>query len=270
MIDVHGVRLKLDRAQEHWNTLDAEFYEFAKYARAGFDTYVYGEPPPAYVFGSVFREATQPPPKWGPLVGDLIHNLRSALDQLVWQLVIDNDERPGRHNSFPVYAEEGEWVRDVEARDPRRGKGPLHGLAPCDFARIKSLQPYHWTATGHDPRNDDLAILARLSNIDKHQTIVAGFLFVNEPGSVVVHSEVPMVVEESWALSPPGKMLHPGTEIARVRVRKAVPGDRVKVKVDVEAKLTLGFGRPGDLIIRKSRFSQIMRKVEEVVSGFER
>jgi len=39
---------------------------------------------------------------WALLLGDFVHNLRSALDHLIWQLVLLSDAKPGEHNQFPI------------------------------------------------------------------------------------------------------------------------------------------------------------------------
>jgi hypothetical protein len=52
--------------------------------------FVHGEPVPAVE-------------EWGPIIGDVVHNLRSALDHLVWQLTIANGHTPP--NPIPVEAD---------------------------------------------------------------------------------------------------------------------------------------------------------------------
>jgi hypothetical protein len=41
---------------------------------------------------AIFTVREQPPVDWGTLIGDILHNLRSFLDQLVWQLVVHEPE----------------------------------------------------------------------------------------------------------------------------------------------------------------------------------
>lgn len=43
-----------------------------------------------------------PPLKWGVLIGDVVHNLRSALDHLAWQLVLRNGGESSWRTQFPA------------------------------------------------------------------------------------------------------------------------------------------------------------------------
>jgi hypothetical protein len=80
-----GIRLKLSRAWSQINTLKPEIAEFLKR-----DPYV-----PRVKFDGRTHELlvsvhTQeaPDPMWGVRIGEIVHNLRSALDHVVWELVI--------------------------------------------------------------------------------------------------------------------------------------------------------------------------------------
>jgi hypothetical protein len=39
------------------------------------------------------------------ILGEIIHDLRSSLDHVVWQLVIANGSLPGYWNQFPIFSE---------------------------------------------------------------------------------------------------------------------------------------------------------------------
>ena len=52
-------------------------------------------------------------------IGEIAYNLRSALDHLVYALVIDNDEEPSKQNEFPIFNEEADYWREA----PRKLKG---------------------------------------------------------------------------------------------------------------------------------------------------
>src|SRR5439155_21053237 len=61
-----------------------------------------------YVFRvRIFEE---PDPRWGLIAGDFVHNIRSALDYLAWQLVILNGKRPNSAVQFPIFTTCGEFV----------------------------------------------------------------------------------------------------------------------------------------------------------------
>src|SRR3954451_21349032 len=121
---LQGVELKLVRAREHLDSLYGEIGPFIARQVARMDAKF---DPVTQSFTSTYKMQEPLPATWGLMVGDAVHNTRSALDNLVTHLVLKNGAKPGRHNSFPIYTREDYWLRDVESRDRSRGKGPLHG-----------------------------------------------------------------------------------------------------------------------------------------------
>jgi hypothetical protein len=112
----------------------------------------YGEPPP--------------PRRLGTIVGDVVHNLRSALDVAAWQLGLVRDEdaaRKQRHLvTFPL------------AERPARFKN--HRALPffTESARlvVERLQPYQTSM-------EALGWLRDLSNSDKHRIATYSFTGLN-------------------------------------------------------------------------------------------
>jgi hypothetical protein len=110
---------------------------------------------------------TRPPVELGAIVGDYVHNLRSALDHLVWQLVIANGGTPGRHTEFPIALTEPSFAKRA-ITGTRTRPGMLTGVAPHVIEVIRRYQPCE---RGDDAANHPFAILQDLWNADKHQTI---------------------------------------------------------------------------------------------------
>jgi hypothetical protein len=54
------------------------------------------------------------PPELGLILGDFVHNVRSALDYVMWELVPDGSR--GSHTQFPISESEKKWNWDVENR----------------------------------------------------------------------------------------------------------------------------------------------------------
>lgn len=48
------------------------------------------------------RVDAQPPVEWSVLIGDIVHNARSALDHLAYALVIRDGGTPDEHTYFPI------------------------------------------------------------------------------------------------------------------------------------------------------------------------
>jgi hypothetical protein len=100
----------------------------------------------------------EPPAAIGPIVGDCLHNLRSCLDYLVWQVVRSNPPHtPSRKNMFPVCQLQSAFDEQVK-------RGRLDGVPLQAVAVVKSLQPF-------DSPEHPLALLDELYNADKHRDL---------------------------------------------------------------------------------------------------
>jgi hypothetical protein len=102
------------------------------------------------------------PPEWPIIVGEIVHNLRSALDHLVWELVIvETGKSPVTNKTgFPVFVDQDGFNG--------RGKDPfLKGVGIEPMAFIETTQPF---ATG-ERKDSPLWHLHELSNWDKHRSI---------------------------------------------------------------------------------------------------
>ena len=133
-----------------------------------------------------------PPPAldWGVYIGEIAHNLRSALNYLVYQLALLNgSNKPAsvardKRLQFPVFLRSREFKV--------KGNNMIKLLRPEHKARIERLQPYkrsggmllksvnlaEWRG-----RNSPLFWLEEINNADKHRIIqVAGV----KPGGFVI------------------------------------------------------------------------------------
>lgn len=99
--------------------------------------------------------------EWSVTIGEIVHNLRSALDHLVWQLVGDNGGQPSRANMFPIVS--------LENRDNWESvsKNNLKGVSDAMKERIRRIQPFAVLGAPYDVTA--LSKLHHLSNVDKHR-----------------------------------------------------------------------------------------------------
>jgi hypothetical protein len=89
--------------------------------------------------------------------GDVVHNLRSALDHLAHQLVrVGSGVEPTRRVAFPISASAAAYKRDKVEK--------IEGMAPEAIKAIDALKPYK----GGD---DALWQIHVLDNIDKHRNL---------------------------------------------------------------------------------------------------
>lgn len=175
-----GCRAKVERATEHVEELGREMSAFLAQERYRILT----EFPSPTEFVARIELVTDPPLRLGTIVGDALNNLRAALDHLVWQLVIANNETPGRHSQFPIIRDPKLWEK-VTHRNHERGPGPLKGIVN-GLPEIEALQPYN----AADPESDPLARLAELSNADKHRVLNAAFLSLPESENIYVSDQI--------------------------------------------------------------------------------
>ena len=108
------------------------------------------------------------PISWSVRTGEILYNLRSALDHLVWQLVCANRQTPTRNNLFPIVDDASDWKCS-------RRRGTLNGLSDHAKQAIEYLQPFNpglVLPTNGVVRPFDaqtFRTLRDLCNIDKHR-----------------------------------------------------------------------------------------------------
>lgn len=147
--------MKTDRAEVHLQELEAEVAKFIED-----DPYVITSKDNVKRHWHVLRIEVKPLPEViAALVGEFAYCLRSALDQLAWQLALKHVVRPRSATSFPI-----------RGTRPAIGFGDAtRDIIPAAVAVIESLQPYQ---RGDAFRDHPLWILNELCIIDKHATPV--------------------------------------------------------------------------------------------------
>ena len=115
----------------------------------------------------VYRgDSPKAPIQWSIRVGEFAYNLRSALDHLVWQLVMVKGDGPDKRTEFPI---QGEW----NASNFRKN---LKGVNQSAKDYIKSVQPFTISEQEYYSDSDRVAkglvMLHKLCNIDKHRHLV--------------------------------------------------------------------------------------------------
>ncbi len=107
-------------------------------------------------------------PEWSAIVGDILTNLRAALDHLAWQLLILDGQEPGRSTSFPFALDPANAI--IKPRDWKKGDP---GLRRRDLREeVERLQPYE--LAGQDGL---LWWINELCNTDKHRELLIVGLF---------------------------------------------------------------------------------------------
>jgi hypothetical protein len=183
MASLDSVQLKIFRAAQHIKSLESELEGYFK-----------GNPgkmvrqPHASEDEAIFLFVPEGPipARFGLIVGDVLQNLRSSLDYLVWELVLTANGQPTKENMFPICS-----TAELFEEQIRRHR--LDGVPVDAIAEIKRFQPYH---LGQDFNKGMLWVLDELTNINKHRRILLTNLmaghakredFVIQDGQVWVH-----------------------------------------------------------------------------------
>jgi hypothetical protein len=155
LADLAGVRAKLRRADEHRQAFDNLFTDFLDLHPYAIDV----EFEPATGWHTLRWRIDPEPPlvQLALIFGDMLSNLRTTLDYLVWQLVLEAGLEPGRHSGFPVAKRAADWPPQVAAG--------LKGIPDEWVEEMHAVQPYHW----EQPDLHPLAILDHVNNLNKHR-----------------------------------------------------------------------------------------------------
>jgi len=117
----------------------------------------------------LWLEVVQPPPPEISLtLGDCLHDFRSALDHLMWQLVLATGGQPTASTQFPIF-----WSRRLFSSRAQKMTRALTNPAALNF--VEAQQPFATTLDKVDP----LWYLHELSNRDKHQLLQVTALYID-------------------------------------------------------------------------------------------
>ena len=164
MVTLEGINAKVQRAQDEIERLAKDIADSCEAQRSLFSEELRPD------VGDkiwVFRGETPIVPiEYSVRLAEVIYNLRSALDQLVWQLVHANYKAPGRHNEFPIL--------DDEPRFNEAVKSKLKGVSQKSLSKIKEMQPF-----GENDEWGAFKTLHSLCNTDKHRSVIFPFYSVD-------------------------------------------------------------------------------------------
>ncbi len=263
--DLHAVRMKLHRAQEHLETLHTAVQAFLW--RNAYDSRVeLDAQADELVVLAIVRE--QPPREWGALLGDLIHNLRSALDHLAIALVQRADPSAKTSTTaFPIF-ETDPGGPNASKRDKDVWKKMVKGMSAEHLAAVRGVQPFNTPIP--EGLVNTLTVIRNLSNADKHRVLipiggVAGGRVMLEPLKL-----------DGWQLNValvddvPVRQLEHDAEIARFGLTRLVPDPDMDVDVRGSFGVSVTLDEhvpPGsgiDVVLRSS-----YTRVLDIVNDFE-
>lgn len=152
--------MKLLNAGRHFQSLEDEILEWTRKNRILAPTRLSTADPSSY---ELFRPVDPYVPElaWSCRFGDGVHNLRSALELLAFELCHIDSATPARPNQvyFPAVETEFNWERQARYLD---------SVPAALLQRIRDVQPWH----SDTPQRHVLALLSRLDNMDKHRRTI--------------------------------------------------------------------------------------------------
>jgi hypothetical protein len=260
--DLSGVRLKLERAAVHLQTI---YQSIAVYLHDCADIFDISVDTNGNCRITIKLEH-QPDPVWGVLIGDFVHNARSALDHLVWQLVLNNNRRPSISNYFPVCLSRAKWDAGVAKRSSKRSKSPLAGVHPKHVEMIRKTQPFVVSTRGR-PECTRLALLNAMWNLDKHRFLHAGVLLADpNGGNAYVQFDGTVCFSDFRIHVAPRQPLAHGDLFATFRLQEHPLGTNLQVTPTTPLEVNFNGLKPGPL--RASDLTQLLAVASEIVDSF--
>ena len=232
-------RLKLKRAEKHFEELNAKIAD-----------YLSGNPYRAvrrpqkghrkrHVWTYVLEVGDKPDAELAIILGDVVHNLRSALDHLVVAIA----PRKRRDNAgFPI-CDIDPWAKDsrafwwpwrrysrAQAEARKRFASQTRGVPDGALAVIKDLQPYRRRDAEHHP----IRLLSRLENADKHKSLIPMLSGLSDVGTIMLRGGK-IVGAEQWRR---GWKVTGFSKDGAVIAEETFPPSDIPQESEVEVKIT--------------------------------
>ena len=259
-----GVVAKFNRSKQEFDVLRSEIEEFFErdppphYSRGYFD-------PDAWEWIERFRVREAPPLRFGVILGDCLHNLRSALDHLICQLtLLDGGTMADcEKTQYPIASKsEEQFEAMADFRIPL--------LSRHHRAMVKRTQPYR---AGNRAFAHPLSVLADLSNADKHRVLNPTYSVMKSDAESVLSRIVNSYDGEgpdptkSWHMLKTGGRLDHGTPWLRVTFDRDLLRERPQIEVRGVLRTGLAFG---DIGLDADSYRHIGEYVRLIIEMFQR
>ena len=249
--DYEGIGAKIRRGADQASSLEADMGRFCTDIRQSIVHEVHEDTEEqAWVFRG---ETPNVPIDWSVRLGEILYNLRSALDHLVWQLVRANGQCPGRHNAFPIVKDDKVWGEQA------KGQWALSGVSESAVDMIRRLQPY----TGGPGLPFNVGAFWQLHsvcNIDKHRHLV--FAIVSSDGLSHRHNRPPL------DRPIPARPLRGRGDLGTIKKGHVMLSlNDAGVKFEPDFRITIRFEDVGEPEIAAGTVPNIVRECLEAVRG---
>jgi hypothetical protein len=220
--------LKIERAEMHARNLTQSITDWLARspptARADFIADRHG-------YRLILEQFTEPPlrDEWGLLIGDCVHNLRSALDNLCFALAVQRCDPPRdpRGIYFPVSGNADTFARSA--------KSTLEQVSPQVADCLRQWQPFNRGAQDAIAR-DALNLLHHLSSQDKHRVPQVVLISLNQRDHLVNMEFDTSADALAFVQGPPDMQLHGGVVEPGTVLVQAIGNRRIK---KIEGRVTV-------------------------------
>jgi hypothetical protein len=178
-------------------------------------------------FSYFVATATDPPEPWALVAGDVIQNIRAALDHAIWEIVVKKKgpkfaQANAPKIDFPIV--------DDSTRFPKPRLVQI-GVPDRIITVIEDAQPY--VRQKDAPRDDALWLIRALSNVDKHRLLHV-ISCIPEEAEVTTTPFLANGIVRMIAQGP----LRKGTEVVRFTAARPPAYTKVDVQLDFRAGIS--------------------------------
>lgn len=247
-----STRLKVERAKHHIDDLNIKSTSFLRKHRH----LIIIDNPETGLRGLGIDDNEPIPDSFGLIIGDALHNLRSALDHLIWALVSGYNLPQPKRVQFPFARDANALVKAIDEMKISAAGQPIVDI-------LKRIAPY----PGGD---DELCSLHELEIIDKHRVIasISTPVFVDPVALHEIDPTAPNVVLQgltfdigkgeciaTWPYSPMGRQQRRAARIPK-------NGSQIKATFDI----LFGRGQPFALKPVISTLVKLQEKVSRILN----
>jgi hypothetical protein len=170
--------------------------------------------------------------EWSLLLADILHNYRSALDALAWEMAHLDGRKPRPENErnvyFPIAITRESWVK--------KARGPLESVPEDILERMHSVQPY-----AEKPVEDGIFVhLHELDISDKHKGLIRAQVVLRDvnqvPFGIVLQDGVPLIdhlPDDFWTWLASDEPVTDGGAVFKVRTDVPIVSASCNIRLPV-------------------------------------
>lgn len=253
---------RLDQARRRYSALDGEIRVYLGRERAKVVSDLEDDRWNVIRFAS---DVVPPPLTLGVILGEVVHNLRAVLDNLVFDLAGQPTSNSRGQTAFPIAESSNDYLNPRRDGEPSMRERMLEGVPDGAREIIDAFQPFeplddHLRAAWGESQEHPLRMLRVLSNADKHRIAHPAALLGATP-EITIPDPPPGEFEITFTEA--GGPISDGVEIARFRHSDPSVG---KVASIINTRVVVVFGANG---VGLGDLDRLIRVVDWVVSRFE-